>query len=125
VVVRENLVLGLGEFLALADAFSHEAESKAKGQLALAEELALAREQLAQKTQVFTNCETALNQELSALRQIEFGANKKLHDKGQEYTTLLGKVVPLHVQVVELEEEAATNKARMTKLEERATDREV
>jgi len=30
-VVRENLALGLGEFLALADAFSHKAESKAKG----------------------------------------------------------------------------------------------
>jgi len=37
----------------------------------------------------------------------------------------MGKVVPLRVQVMELEEEVATNKARMTKLEERATDREV
>ena len=33
--------------------------------------------------------------------------------------------MPLRVQVVELEEEAATNKARMTKHDERATDREV
>ena len=67
-MVRENLAFGLGEFLSLVDAFSHKAESKAKGQLALAEELALVREQLAQQTQVFTNRETALNQELSALR---------------------------------------------------------
>ena len=46
--VRENLTLSLGEFLAQADAFSHEAELKAKEQLALAKELALVKEQLAQ-----------------------------------------------------------------------------
>jgi len=42
--VRENLALSVGEFLAQADAFSHEAESKAKEQLALAKELALVKE---------------------------------------------------------------------------------
>jgi len=93
--VQENLALSLGEFLAQANASSHEVELKAKEQLALAEELALAKEQLAKQAQGFFIRETALNQELSILRQAELEANKKLYDKGQEYTTLLGKVVPL------------------------------
>jgi len=91
----------------------------------LAKELALVKEQLANQAQGFFIRETALNQELSALRQIELEANKKLHDKGQEYTTLLGKVVPLRAQVVELQEEAAASKAKMANLEERSVDREV
>ena len=62
---------------------------------------------------------------MSALRQAELEANKKLHDKGQEYTTLLGKVVLLRAQVVELQEEVATNKAKMANLEQRFVDREV
>jgi len=59
--VRESLALNFGEFFAQANAFSHEVESKAKEQLALAEELALVKEQLAQQAQVFFNRETALN----------------------------------------------------------------
>ena len=114
-----------GEFFAQADAFSHEAESKAKEQLALAEELALVKEQLAQQAQVFFHRETALNQELSTLRQAELETNKKLFDKSQEYTTLLAKIVPLRTQVVGLVEEVVATKARMVKLEERATEREV
>jgi len=46
--MRKNLALGVGEFLALANAFSHEAQSNVKEQRALAEELALVKEQLAQ-----------------------------------------------------------------------------
>ena len=59
--VRESLALSFGELFAQADAFSHEAESKAKEQLALVEELALVKEQLAQQAQVFFNRATALN----------------------------------------------------------------
>jgi len=119
------LALNLVEFFAQANAFSHEAESKAKEKLALAEELALVKEPLANQAQGFFIRETALNQELSALRHAELEANKKLHDKGQKYTTLLGKVVPLCAQVVELQEEGATSKAKMANLEERSVDQEV
>jgi len=38
---------------------------------------------------------------------------------------LLGKVVPLRVQVVQLQEEAPANKAKMANLEERSVNREV
>ena len=102
--VQKNLALSLGEFFAQANASSHEAELETKEQLALVEELALVKEQLANQAQGFFIHETALTPELSALRQDELEANNKLHDKGQEYTTLLGKVVPLRVQVVELQE---------------------
>ena len=117
--MRESLTLSLGEFFAQSDAFSHEAESKAK------EQLALAKKQLAQQAQVFSNRETPLHQEVSTLRQAELEANKKLFDKSQEYTTLLARVVPLRTQVVGLEEEVVANKSRMVKLEEWATEREV
>jgi len=107
---RGSLALNLGEFFAQVDAFSHEAESKAK------EQLALVKEQLAQQAQVFFHRETVLNQELSALRQAELETNKKLFDKSQEYTTLLAKVVPLRTQVVGLEEEVVATKAWMVNL---------
>jgi len=58
--VQENLAFSLGEFFAQANTFSHEAESKAKEQLALAEELALVKEQLANQLQGFFIRETAL-----------------------------------------------------------------
>jgi len=53
-VVRDSLALSLSEFFAQSDALSHEAESRVKEQLALVEakakeELALAKEQLAQQ----------------------------------------------------------------------------
>jgi len=45
--VQENLALSFGEFFAHANSSSHEAELKTKEQLALAEELALVKEELA------------------------------------------------------------------------------
>ncbi|KAL9277275.1 hypothetical protein ACSQ67_025185 [Phaseolus vulgaris] len=55
----------------------------------------------------------------------ELEANKKLHDEGQKYTTLLGKVVPLRAQVVGLQEEVAANKVKMATFEERSVLRKV
>jgi len=83
------------------------------------------KEQLANHFQGFFIRETALTQELGVLRQAELEVKKKLHDKGQEYTTLLGKVVPLRAQVVGLQKEAAANKVKMVVLEERSVEREV
>ena len=83
------------------------------------------KEQLANQAQSFFLRETTLTQELGALRKAELEAKRKLHDKGQEYTTLLGKVVPLRTQVVGLQEEVAANKVKMVVLEERSIEREV
>jgi len=116
--VRESLTLSLGEFFAQSDALSQEAEALVKEQLALAEgkaneELALAKEQIAQQARASSNRETALQQEITALRQAELDANNKLFDKGLEYTILVTKVVPLRTQLVELQEEAVANKVKI------------
>ena len=123
--VQESLALSLGEFFAHANSSSHKAELKTKEQQALAEDLARVKEQLANQAQSFFIRETALTQELGVLRKVELEANKKLHDKGQKYTTLLGKVVPLRAQVVGLQEKVAANKVKMVALEERSVEREV
>ena len=62
---------------------------------------------------------------MSSLRQSERDVKKSLFDKGQDYTDLELRVLPLRTRVVELEEEAEATKAKMTKLEERATNQEV
>ena len=59
------------------------------------------------------------------LRQSEKDTKKRLFDKGQEYTELESKVLPLRTRVVELEEQAEATKAKMAKLEERAVSQEV
>jgi len=98
-------------------------EAKAKEDLALAEEKN--KEKLAQLVLIFTNRETDLDQELSSLRQTEKEIKKRLYDKGQKYTKLESKVLPLRTRAVELEREVEVTKAKMTKLEERATNQEV
>ena len=89
---------------------------KTKEQEALADELAQVKEQLANQAQRFFIWETALTQELGVLRKAELEANKRLHDEGQKYTTMLNKVVPLRGEVVELKEAAKANKAKMASL---------
>ena len=74
---------------------------------------------------IFTNWETALDQEKSNLRQTEKEIKKQLYDKGQEYTDLESKVLSLRTWAVELEKEAVATKAKMGKLEERVTNQEV
>jgi len=98
-------------------------EAKAKEDLVMAEEKK--KEELAQLVQIFTNRETTLDQEISSLRQTEKEIKKRLYDKGQEYTDLESKVLPLRTRGVELEQEVEAAKAKIAKLEERATNREV
>jgi len=143
--MRERMGLSLGEFLAQSKALTSKTEvrikeklafvkAKAKEDLALVEakakeDLMLAeekkKEELAQLARIFTTRETALEQELSSLRQFEKDVKKRLFDKGQEYTDLESRVMPLRTRVVELEEEAEATKAKMPKLVERATNQEV
>ncbi|XP_068486773.1 uncharacterized protein [Phaseolus vulgaris] len=115
--LQESMALILKEFFARANSSFHEAELKTKEQQALADELVQVKEQLANQVQRFFVRETTLTQELEA--------NKRLHNKGQKYTTSLDKVVPLRAEVVGLKEEVAANKAKMASLEERSVTREV
>ncbi|XP_068466442.1 uncharacterized protein [Phaseolus vulgaris] len=98
---------------------------KTKEQQALTDELTRVKEQLANQAQRFLIRETALTEELGVLQKAELEANKRFHDEGQKYTTLLNKVVPLCAEVVGLKEEVVANKAKMANLEERSVDREV
>jgi len=52
-------------------------------------------------------------------------ANKKLHDHGQEYTTLSTKVVPLRVEIADLKDALKEKDDKMGNLEERVVTREV
>ena len=123
--LQESMALILKEFFARANSSFHEAELKTKEQQALADELVQVKEQLANQVQRFFVRETTLTQELGVLRKAELEANKRLHNKGQKYTTSLDKVVPLRAEVVGLKEEVAANKAKMASLEERSVTREV
>ena len=114
--------LGFGELLAQATAYIDQAEAKAKEDLAMAKERK--KEELTQLVQIFTNRETALDQEISSLRQTEKEVKKRLYDKVQEYTDLESKVLPLRTMGVELEQEVEAAKVEIAKLEERATNRE-
>jgi len=123
--LQESMALSLGEFLARANSSSHEDELKTKEQQALTDELAQVKEQLANQAQRIFVREIALTQELGVLRKDELKANKRLHDEGQKYTTLLNKVLPLRAEVVGLKEEATTNKAKMASFEEHSITQEV
>ena len=69
--------------------------------------------------------EAALTEALGVVRKAEVEANKRLHDEGQNYTTLLAKVVPLHAEIATLKDATAANQAKITSLDERSVTREV
>ena len=48
--------------------------------------------------------EAALTEALGVVRKAEVEANKRLHDKGQKYTALVAKVVPLHAEIATLKD---------------------
>jgi len=111
------MALSLGGLLARANSSSHQAEVRAKEQQALTDELAMVKEQMAKQTQRFFIQEASLTEEMGVLQKAELEANKRLHDEGQKYTTLLTKVVPLRAEITELKVVAASNQVKMTNLE--------
>jgi len=121
----ESIALSLGGFLTRANSSFHQAEVKAKEKQALADELVLVKEQMAKQAQRFFIQEAALTEEMGVLRKAELEANKRLHDEGQKYTTLLAKVVPLRAEIAELKDVVAATQAKMTNLEEHSVTREV
>jgi len=132
--LRERMGHGLDEFLVNASALAGQVEARMREELALMEakmkeELTLRekrmKEELAQQARVFAIHETALTQKLSILRQSEKDTEKQLFDKGQEAVQREAKILPLCTRVIKLEEQAKETKAKMAKLEDRATNKEV
>jgi len=127
-VAEERMGLSLRDILANSFAFAIQARLRAQEELEAKvreETEAKAKEELARQAQAFAHRETALTQELSCLRQTEKDLKKRIFDKGQAYTDLELKVLPLRTRVVELEEHTEVTKAKMAKLEERGISREV
>ncbi|KAL9276922.1 hypothetical protein ACSQ67_025528 [Phaseolus vulgaris] len=80
---------------------------------------------MARLGQHFLTKETALNEEARVVRNAECEANRKLHEHGREYATLLGGVVPLRVELAELKDTLKEKEGKITNLEGRSMTREV
>ena len=82
--------------------------AKLKGELdqrqAMVDEVAKLKEEMARLGQHFLTKETALKEELRVVRDAERETNRKLHEQGQEYATLLTRMVPLWVEIAELKD---------------------
>jgi len=119
--IQDRIFHGLGDFLiasSLTLSRAQEAEELRARMVKLEEELSL-------KTNTFANCETAMYVELASLRQSEKDAKKALYDKSHKAVQLEAKILPLCNNVVELEGLVEEMKAKMVRLKERATQREV
>jgi len=123
--VVESVAYCLGEFFSHASSWRHQTETRARDYQALAEELALVKEQTNDQARRWLNQEAALQEALKVVRKAEEADNKKLHEVGQTHTELLTKVVPLHEEIVELKAAVATSKTKMATLEERCVTQEV
>ena len=120
--LQESVFFSLGGHTARVHSSLQQAVEKRQ---ALADEVEKMKEQLAQQFQRSFAQEVALNEELGVLRKAKLDANKKIHKQGQEYATLLGKVVPLRVEIEDLKDALKEKGEKMANLEERSVTREV
>jgi len=120
-LLQDRVAQGLGDFLVASDLALSKAQEAQDAQA----EVAKLREELALKTKAFSNCETAMYQELASLRQSEKDVKKLLFEKFQEAVQLEAKILPLRNKVVDLKEKVERMQSKMVRLEERATQREV
>jgi len=107
--VVESAAYCLGEFFSRASSWRHQTETRAREYQALADELALVKEQMTDQGRRWFNKEAALQEVVKVVRKVEEATNKRLHEAGQTYAELLAKVVPLHEQIVELKAAATTS----------------
>jgi len=112
------------EKLAMVDEVAKLKKELDQRQAVVSEEAKL-KEEMARLGQHFLTKETALNEELRVVRNAECEANRKLHEHGQEYATLLGRVVPLRVELAELKDTLKEKEGKITNLEGRSMTREV
>ena len=87
--------------------------------------MAKLKEELAQQGRRFLTKENALSEELRVVRNAEREANKKFQEQGQEYTTLLTRVVPLRVEIADLKDALKEKDDKITNIEGRSMTREV
>jgi len=78
----------------------------------LKDRMANLEEDLATRTKIFTNRETALYLELASLHQSKNDA-KALQDKGLEVVELEARILPIRIRAVELEDLVAELKGKV------------
>jgi len=120
-LLQERVAEVLGDFL-FASNLTHSRTQESED---LKVRVAKLEEDLAIRTKIFTNRETALYLELASLHQSEKDAKKALQDKGLEAVELEARILPLRTRAVELEDIVAELKGKVANLEERGTQREI
>ena len=109
--MEESAARSLGEYFSCASFWRQQTEARAREYQALADELALSKEQTNDQARRWFNQEAAIKETLRVAQKDEEAANKRLHEADQTYTELLAKVVPLHhEEIVELKAVADASK---------------
>jgi len=100
----------LGAFLACANSWRDQARAKASEISALQ---ALEKEcaSLKEEKHRWERQEEAYKDSLKVAQKAKEEASKRLHEAGQAHAELLGQVVPLRVQIVDLKDAVETSKA--------------
>ena len=101
---------GLGVFLIASSRASTQVQELRVEVLRLREESTL-------QTKRFTQCETALHQELANLRQTKKETKRLLFEKSQEALSAHSKILPLRNEVIELKEMTEKTQGKMARLE--------
>jgi len=117
----------LGAFMACANTWRDKAKAKASEAFAiqaLEKENASLKEEKETLARRCARQEEAYKDSLKLAQKAKEEASKRLHEAGQAHAELLGQVVPLHVQVVDLKDTVETSKAQQKKLEDHSVDRE-
>ena len=118
---KESMTYYLGAFLACATTWRDQARAKASelsALQALEKECASLKEEKQTLVRHWTRQEEAYKDSLKEAQKVKDAANKRLHEAGQTYTELLGKVVPFRVENADLKDAAKTSEAKMKKLED-------
>jgi len=121
---KEGMNFYLGAFLACANSWRDQARAKASELSALQ---ALEKEcaSLKEEKRRWERQEEAYKDSLKVAQKAKEEASKRLHETGQAHAELLGQVVPLCVQIVDLKDAVETSKAQQKKLEHHCVDREL
>jgi len=122
---EEGVVYCIREYLSNARSWREQAEAKANDCLALEKELALLKEQTQARKRRWFHQEVSYKETLKEAQQAKDAANKRLHEAGQTYAELLGKIVPLRVKIAELQDAVEASKIQQKKLEDHCVSREV
>ena len=78
--VEESVAYSLREHFSRASSWRHQTEARAREYQALADELALVKEQMNDQARRWFNQEAALKEALKVVRKAKEAANKRLHE---------------------------------------------